>query len=79
MRLAWALAHRVLSGFGGSFPEANGRASPVGSCCPGSDPGDEVGNKILDGWSTGNHEWYGKYGIRISDDGVSLDAIQPDM
>ena len=24
---------------------------------PGCDPGDEVGNEILDSWSTGEHEW----------------------
>ena len=44
MRLAWAFP----SGFGGCFAEANRRANPVGSCCPGSDPGDEVGNEIMD-------------------------------
>ena len=43
--LAWALARR---GFGGSFAEANRRASPVGLCCPGCDPGDEVSNEILE-------------------------------
>ena len=60
------------SGFGGSFAEANRRASPVGSCCPGSDPREEVGNEILDGWSTRNKKpWCGKYEIRTSDDGVS--------
>ena len=81
MQLAWALARRVSQWirFGGSFAEANRRASPVGSCCPGSDPGEEVGNEIRDGWSTGNHEWCGKYEIRTSDDGVSLDAIQADV
>ena len=63
------------SGFGGSLAEVNRRASPVGWCCPGSNPGDEVGNEILDGWSTGDHEWYGKYEIHTADDGVSLDAI----
>ena len=51
----------------------------VGSCCPGIDPGDEVGNEILDGWSTKDHKWYGKYEIRTADDGVSLDAIQTDV
>ena len=67
------------SGFGGCFAEANRRASPVGSCCPGSDPGDEVGNGILDDGSTGDHNWCEKFEIRTADDGVSLDAIQPDM
>ena len=37
--------------------------SPVVSCCPGYDPGDEVGNEILDSWSRGVHKWYGKYQI----------------
>ena len=67
------------SGFGGSFAEMNRRASPVGSCCPGCDPGDEVGNEILDSWSRGVHEWYGKYEIRTSKDGVSLYAIRTDV
>ena len=65
------------SGFGGSFAEANRRARPVGSRCPGSDPGEEVGNQILDGWSTGDHEWCGKYEIRTSDEGVSLELWMP--
>ena len=51
------------SGFGGSFAVANRRASPVGSCCPGCDPGDEVSNEILDSWSWGVHKWYRKYKI----------------
>ena len=51
----------------------------TGSCCPGSDPGEEVGNEILDGWSTGDHEWCRKYEIRTSDEGISLDAIQADV
>ena len=42
------------SGFGGNFAEANRRASPVGSCCPGSDPGDEVGN--MKSWMVGRQE-----------------------
>ena len=48
-------------------------------CCPGCDPGDEVGNEILDSWSRGVHEWYRKYEIRTSKDGVSLEAIQTGM
>ena len=64
------------SGFGGSFAEANRRASPVGSCCPGCDPADEVGNELLDSWSRGVLEWHRKYEIRTSKDGVSLDAIR---
>ena len=67
------------SGFGGCFAEANRRASHVGSCCPGSDPGDEVGNGILDDGSTGDHDWCEKFEIHTADDGVSLDAIQPDV
>ena len=67
------------SGFGGSFAEANRRASPIGSCCPGSDSRDEVDNETLDGWSTGDHEWYGKYEIRTPDNGVSLDDIQAEV
>ena len=43
---------------------------------PGCDPGDEVGNEIMDSWSRGEHEWYGKHEIRTSKDGVSLDAIR---
>ena len=68
-----------LSGFGGYFAEANRRASPVGSCCPGSDPRDEVGNEVLDDGSTEDHDWCEKFEIRTADDGVSLDAIQPDV
>ena len=67
------------SGFGGSFAEVDRRVSPIGSCSPGSDPGKEVGNKILDDWSTVTHEWCGKYEIHNSDDGFSLDAIQADV
>ena len=44
------------SGFGGCFAEANRRASPAGSCCPGSYSGDEVANEILDDGSTGDHD-----------------------
>ena len=48
------LACAAPGGFGGSFAEANRRASPVGLCCPRCDPGGEVVNEILDGWSTGD-------------------------
>ena len=71
MRLAWALARRVSEWIRRNFAEANRRASPVGSYCPGS-------NETPDGWSTGNYGGYRSVETLAADDGVSLDALQTD-